>query len=278
MTGREDEPGPGADRLSPETRRVYDGAWQAFVSWCASQDWPAALPVPPERVIAYVESLPPSLGPNGLKLRMAAIAEHPRERGSTSPTAHAAVRAALRRRQINEDVVLARLDSCGEDLAGLRNRALLLLVQAGGLAPADVAGLDRDDVRFGEGELVLSVRAADAPAGQPGQGVRLPRRRGDPLCPAQALERWLQRSGLSYGAVFRAVTVHGTLERRLGVVSLRCILRQIEVRAAAQAMPLGRRPVHGAWRKPVKGTGPKTARRSGASVPEPPARTPRRTR
>ena len=101
MTRCKDEPepadrdaagsGPGADRLSLETRRVYDGAWQAFVASCASQDWPAALPVPPERVIAYIESLSPSLGPNGLKLRMAAIAEHHRERGSTSPTAHAAV-------------------------------------------------------------------------------------------------------------------------------------------------------------------------------------------
>ncbi len=271
-------PGPGADRLSLETRRVYDGAWQAFVALCASQDWPATLPVPPERVVAYIESLPPPLGPNGLKLRMAAIAQHHRERGSTSPTVHAAVRAALRRRQMNGEAVLARLDSCGEDLAGLRNRALLLLVQAGGLAPADVAGLDREDVRFVEGELVLAVRAAEAPAGQPGQGVRLARQRGDPLCPVQGLERWLQRSGLTYGAVFRAVTVHGTLERRLGVVGLRCILRQIEVRAAAQAMPTGRGPVHGAWRKPATGKRPTKARRSCASAMEPPARMPRRAR
>ena len=278
MTGREDEPGPGADRLSPETRRVYDGAWQSFAAWCTSQDRPLILPVPPERVVAYIESLPLSPGPNGLKLRMAAIAEHHRERGSTSPTAHAAVRAALRRRQMKDEAVLARLDSCGEDLAGLRNRALLLLVQAGGLAPADIAGLDREDVRFGEGELVLAVRAAAASAGQPGQAVRLAPRRGDPLCPVHALERWLQRSGLSYGAVFRAVTVHGTLERRLGVVGLRCILRQIEVRAAAQAMPPGRRPVHGTWRKPAKGKRPKKTRRSGASAMEPPARMPRRTR
>ena len=271
-------PGSCAGRLSLETRRVYDGAWQAFIAWYASQDGPAVLPVPPERVVAFIESLPPSLGPNGVKLRLAAIAQHHRDRGSPSPTAHAAVRAVLRRRQMNGEAVLARLDSCGEDLAGLRNRALLLLVQAGGLAPADVAGLDREDVRFVDGELVLSVQAADPSAGQPGQAVRLARQRGDPLCPVHALERWLQRSGLSYGAVFRAVTVHGTLERRLGVVGLRCILRQIEVRAAAQAMPPGRRPVHGAWRKPVKGTGPTKARGSGASVPEPPARTPRRMR
>ncbi len=196
--------------------------------------------------MAYIDSLPPSLGPNSLKLRMAAIADHHGERQVASPTAHAAVRAALRRRQTVGESVLARLGSCGEDLAGLRNRALLLLIQVGGLAPADVAGLDREDLRFGNRELVLSVRPAEAPAEQPGQAVRLARRRGDPLCPAQALERWLQRSGISYGAVFRAVSVHGTLERRLGVVGVRRILQQIDAQAAAQAMPEGRKPARGA--------------------------------
>ena len=107
------------------------------------------------------------------------------------------------------------MESCGEDLPGLRNRALLLLVQVGGLTPAEVARIDREDLRFGAGELVLSVR-------------RL-RRRGDPLCPVQALERWLQRSGISYGAVFRAVSMHGRLERRLGVVSARRILQRIDI-------------------------------------------------
>ena len=224
------------------------------------------MPEPPEWIVAYVESLPPSLGPSGVKLRMAAIAEHHERRGVASPTAHAAVRAALRRRQTLGEAVLVRLDSCSEDLAGLRNRALLLMVQVGGLTPAEVVRIDREDLRFGEGELVLSVRPAGAPVEQPGQAVKLLRRRGDPLCPAQALERWLQRSGISYGPVFRAVTVHGTLERRLGVVGVRRILQQIVAQAAAQAMPEGRKPVRGAWRKAPKGTGALRVHTSGASA------------
>ena len=256
---------PGS-RLSLETRRVYAGAWHAFLAWHRSQGERLDLPVPPERVVDYIESLPPSLGPNGMKLRMAAIAEHHAERHVASPTAHAAVRAALRRRQTVSEAVLARLDSCGEDLAGLRNRALLLLIQASGLAPAEVAGIDREALRFGDGGLVLSVRPAEAPVEQPGQVVRLSRRRGDPLCPAAALERWLQRSGISYGPVFRAVTVHGTLERRLGVVGVRRILQQIVAQAAAQAMPEGRKPVRGAWRKAPKGTGALRVHTSGASA------------
>ena len=104
------------------------------------QGWPAALPVPPERLVAYIDSLPPSLAPNGVKLCMAAVAKHHTGHSMAPPTAHAAVRAALRRRQAVGEAVLVRLNSCGEDLAGLRNRALLLLIQAGGLTPAEVAG------------------------------------------------------------------------------------------------------------------------------------------
>ncbi len=256
---------PGS-RLSLETRRVYAGAWHAFLAWHGGHGERLNLPVPPEQVVDYIESLPPSLGPNGVKLRMAAIAEYHGRCGVVSSTAHAAVRAALRRRQVAGEAVLARLGSCGEDLAGLRNRVLLLLVQVGGLTPAEVAGLDCEDLRLGDRELVLSVRPAEAPVEQPGQEVRLARRRGNPLCPAQALERWLQRSGITYGAVFRAVTVHGTLERRFGVVGVRRILQQIVAQAAAQAMPEGRRPVRGAWRKVPKGKKGARVHPSGASA------------
>ena len=196
--------------------------------WCALQDTPLGspvLPVPPEQVVAYLDSLPPSLGPNGTKLRMAAVAGHHAQQRLTSPTTHAAVREALRRRQGDREAVQATLDSHGEDLAGLRNWSLLLLAQVGGLAPADVAVLDREDLRFEEGELMLSVRPAEAPARQPVQAARLARHRGDPLCPGLAEERWLQRSGVRYGALFRGVGVHGTVEQRLAVVGLRRILR-----------------------------------------------------
>ena len=241
--------------LSPETRRLYAGAWQVFVAWGLAAGEPIVLPVPPERIVAYIESLPTRIGRNGLKLRLAAIADAHRQQGATWQDGHAALRAALRRRQLPApDLALAdQLASCGEDLAGLRDRLLLLLMsQVGGLAPADIAGVDRGDLRFEDAALVVHVRASQAAADEPGQAVRLSRRRGDPLCPVAAIERWLQRSAIRYGAVFRAINRHGTLERRLGVVGIRRILQRIDKQAAAQATPPPRKLVRGAWRKPMK--------------------------
>ena len=89
------EPGSAGSGLSLQTSRVYAGAWQAFLAWHEGQDELPGLPAPPKRVVTYIESLPLSLGPNGVKLRMAAIAHHHEEQGMASPTAHAAVRTAL---------------------------------------------------------------------------------------------------------------------------------------------------------------------------------------
>lgn len=58
--------------------------------------------------------------------------------------------------------------------------------------------------------------------------------RGNPLCLASAMERWLQRYGISHGAVFRAISRSGTLERRLGLIGIRRLLRQIKIQAARQ--------------------------------------------
>ena len=119
---------PSGSTFSLEARRVYLGAWQAFLAWYHGQGERLELPVPPERAVAYIESLPLSLGTNGVKQRMAAIADRHEGPSMAYPTAHAAVRAALRRRQTVGEAVLARLESCGQDLAGLRNRTFLLLI------------------------------------------------------------------------------------------------------------------------------------------------------
>ncbi|NPD69851.1 hypothetical protein HN018_22160 (plasmid) [Lichenicola cladoniae] len=231
--------------LSPETQRVYAGAWRDFCIWRTGMGLGSSLPVPAEHVVAHIERLMPAASSSTVKLRLASIALHSNQPGSVSCTAHAAVRAALRRCQRAaegsiEQAVVTQLACCGEDLAGLRDRAVLLMNHVGGLAPADIAGLDREDLEFRNTEVVVRVRLPNAPVEEPGQPVHLPRRHGDPFCPAVALERWLQRSGILYGAIFQGVTVHGTLDRRLGVVGVRRILQRIETQAAAQAMPTAR--------------------------------------
>ncbi len=56
------------------------------------------------------------------------------------------------------------------------------------MAPADVAGLDREDLRFSKGEHALSVRPAKVPVRQPGQPARLVLLRSRLMLPASPVE------------------------------------------------------------------------------------------
>lgn len=240
--------------LSLKTQHAYAVAWQTFLNWCVAMSEPTSLPVPPERVVAYIEALPAGVGPGGLRLRLAALANAHRLHGVASPTGHVAVRAAQRQSQTSGPVahLADQLVGCGDDLAGLRNRAMVLMNEVSGLTLAQIVGLDREDLRFGDRALVLRVRPPQAAADDLGQTVRLLSHRGGPLCPVYAMERWLQTSGISRDAVFRAISRSGMLERRLGVVGIRRLLRQIKIQAIAQAAPEQRKPVRGAWRKQLK--------------------------
>ena len=120
---------------------------------------------------------------------------------------------------------------CSGDLAGLRDRALLLLA-AVGLDGEQLRGLDREHVRLtdtGGAELLVLD----------GAGLQAPRRvltlkRADPVracpvrgCPVRALGGWLRVSDCRFGPVFRKVDRWGNLEhRRLGADGLRRIWRR----------------------------------------------------
>ena len=110
--------------------------------------------------------------------------------------------------------------ACPGDLAGLRDRALLLLAAAG-LGRAALVSLDVEWVHFvGAGaDLVLQS--------QLGVERTVTVRRGASLgaCPVQALKNWMEATDSRFGPVFRKVDRWGNVEhRRLGTDAIRRIL------------------------------------------------------
>ena len=107
---------------------------------------------------------------------------------------------------------------CPRDLAGLRDRALLLLAANEQATGEEVLGLEREQIRFTEaGAEVRLPRAVP--------GVVLIRRDTTASCPVRALEDWLAASDTSFGPVFRKVDRWGNVEHaRLGPDGLRRIV------------------------------------------------------
>jgi integrase len=227
---------------SAHTRRAYAADWQAFSGWCAAAGQPA-LPATPEVVAGHLASLAGRLGPSGLRRRLAAIADRHRRGGHPWDPAQPLIRATLRRLTagpvaparpaavLGPAALRTLLASCGEDLAGRRDQALLLLAQASGLRRAALVALDREQLRFTAAGVVLEI-GRDA--------LELARAPDSDRCPVRALEAWLRQARIDYGAVFRRVTAAGTLEDRLSPQGVWRILRR-RAALARLRLPAGSR-------------------------------------
>ncbi len=246
------EPAPSgapADPIAPlhaaKTRQLYAGDWAAFAVWCRRQGT-QALPAAPDRVVAYLATLtgtgrPDDLGPGALARRVAAIGDRHRRHGHPPPGADPAVRAWLRAlrtaRPAAQDPappsrrapppspaqLARRAAACPGDLAGLRDRALLLLLAAG-LGADDLLGLDREHVRLADTGAMHLLLGDPAPAGGTGRVLALQRSPRLAACPVRALQDWLRVSDCRFGPVFRSVDRWGNVgHRRLTADGLRRI-------------------------------------------------------
>ena len=110
--------------------------------------------------------------------------------------------------------------ACPGDLAGLPDRALLLLAVSG-LGRAAVVGLDVEHIRLDHQDVTLQLVSTDRGP----RTVTLLNAAERRLCPARVLEDWLRSPETRYGPVFLKIDRWGNLEhQRLGTDALRRIL------------------------------------------------------
>jgi integrase len=199
------------------------------VTWCRNaQRLP--LPAEPATVAAYLDTLAGRLSHGALSRRVASIVDQHRQHGFASPATdpagkiilREARRSATRRRPLPPPAVqLARMAAaCPGDLAGLRDRALLLLAAATGLGRTALIGFDVEHLRFTAAGVELTIHGAGAR-----RTITVQRGASLATCPARALEDWLRSSDTSFGPVFRKVDRWGNVEHcRLGTDAIRRIL------------------------------------------------------
>ena len=210
--------------LAPATLKAYAADWAEFSTWC-QQKGVSALPATATTVAAYLASIAISHARSTLRRRLAAIGRAHRMKGVAWSTSHPAIRdtlAGIFRRHgmpqrqaaaIGTAELRALVATCGTDLAGQRDRTLLLLAFAGALRRSELVAVQREHITFtADGMKLLIPRAK---SDQEGQGVELgiPRGRKPETCPVRSMEAWLRTSGCAYGPVFRKVDRWGTVER-----------------------------------------------------------------
>lgn len=200
---------------SPATWRTYRSAWRGFVEFCARHGH-QALPAAPDVVADYITARAEEVTVPTIEVAVAAVGAAHEVAGAEAPIKHPLVSGALkgvRRRQrmrkprkvraIKLEMLAKMLAAMpGNDLAVVRNRALLATAWWGSLRRSEAVALEWGDLRFEVNGVELSIRVSKSD--QVGEGVVLapPRTQPEESCPATALARWRDASGSRSGPVF----------------------------------------------------------------------------
>jgi len=221
---------------APNTYRAYRAAWRAFAAWCAEHNFPA-LPAGPLTVADYLAHAAQHHKASTLGVHVAAIRAAHKAAGQPDPTADERVAATMRgirrvhgqppaqREPLTLDDLRALVRACGDDLPGLRDKALLLVGFAAALRRSEIVALDVEHVRING---VLRITIARSKTDQEGQGITktIPRLADQELCPVRALRAWLDAAGIASGPVFRSVNRWGKLGARLSAYDVARIVKR----------------------------------------------------
>ena len=204
---------------SANTRRAYRAGVRAWCAWCEAHALPC-LPGRAEDVVAFLaHERGRGLGVNTVDLRRAAIRYMHYIAGLPVPTAEALVsetmagmhRAAAdagdvpaKKLAATAEILRRLLAPIGDDLPGLRDRALLLVGFTGAFRRSELAAIRVEHVEARERGLRIALPRSKGERSGRVVSVAIPHGSAE-FCPVRALRRWLEAASISEGAVFRRI-------------------------------------------------------------------------
>jgi site-specific recombinase XerD len=207
------------------TRTAYAADWRDFEAWCGSHGL-VAIPATPETVAVYLSALA-ACGRkiSTIRRRCVAVAQVHQSAGHDNPAAHSGVKATIsgiartlgsapiKKAALTVDVLQRLVRKIPGDLAGLRDRALLLLGIAGALRRSELVALDATDVVRHPKGVVLTLRRSKTDQVGAGKSKAIPH--GRRLHVVATLDAWTTAANITSGPLFRGVRGSSVSPNRL---------------------------------------------------------------
>ncbi|MBQ7515928.1 MAG: site-specific integrase [Schwartzia sp.] len=215
---------------SDNTLRAYHADWNDFADWCRYHDV-TALPATPETIVNYLNDLTDvdaTVKANTVARRVTAISEnhiaagYDRERNPAKDSLVRATLSAIRRERgtfqhgkapiLYETLYL--LADCFEgkdDIASLRDRALLFLGFAGAFRRSELVNVRLEDLTFGPQGLTVFIPRAKGDQLGKGSTIAIPYAPEPSVCAVRAVKAWIEAADLHTGPLFHPITKTGTL-------------------------------------------------------------------
>lgn len=258
----DDEAGYVDAARAANTLRGYRSDWREFTTWCTNHHL-APIPATPATITRYLTDLAHAGAKTGtMSRRLSALKFAHQLRNLPDPTTNARVLAVwegIRRTHgappeqsapLMPPELFDVLDACPvtktwktkgrspePDLAGTRDRALLLVGFVAALRRSELAALTVDDIDDHVNGLVLTLlRSKTNQTGETTELVVLPRAANRDRCPVTALQQWLALAGIVDGPVFRGVGKNNRASTRaLNPGSINALVQAAVTRAGLDA-------------------------------------------
>ena len=203
--------------LAANTIRAHQSDMQHYSGWGGK------MPATPSEIAAYIAAFAGRLAVSTIERRIATLSKAHDTLGVENPCRSPLVQTTLRglRRKhgtaqkqakpLVKEELFAILDPRGDSMKDVRDRALLLLGFAGGFRRSEVVGLDVADIEHVRQGIIITLRHSKTDQEGAGRKIGIPRGRTR-HCPVAALTAWLDRAGITQGAVFCPINRHCQLQ------------------------------------------------------------------
>jgi site-specific recombinase XerD len=197
------------------TRAAYAADVRIFSAWCREQSL-CPMPASPATVAAFLaDQVQAGMKPSTLGRRLAAIKYRHKAAGEDSPADDEGVKAVLNGARRTLGVAPRKLAAATSEktigmatlvrpgLAGLRDRAILLLAFSLAARRSELVALDVEDLE--ECPEGLRVRIRKSKTDQEGVGATVAVCRGSIACPVAAVLDYIKAANITSGALFRRI-------------------------------------------------------------------------
>ncbi len=202
---------------SLNTARAYRADWRDWCAWCERS---GVIPTPaaPRAVRDYLVDLAAGKKVSTLRRRLAAIARAHKIAGYQFDRSDPVIQHAMRRlaRELGtapkgRDALMTAdlvglLKLVPNTLRGTRDRAILLIVFAGGLRRSEAVDLNINDLEWRRDGIAVHLRKSKTDQAGAGELVLVEYGKRESTCPVRALKAWLAGAKVESGAIFRLVT------------------------------------------------------------------------
>lgn len=203
---------------APNTIRAYKADMYEFITYC-DKTGECALPAAPKTVAAFLmQTVPQGVKSSTIRRKVSSISAIHRLSSLDDPTKHSEVRITQRKiyRQlgtrfdqaypITKTLLTKLLGSCGNDLHGLRDRALLLVAYESMRRRSELTSLRVEDIEWlaNDGATILLRKSKTDQYGS-GKWIYLSAET------THALRQWLSTTKIKGGLIFRGVRSSGAI-------------------------------------------------------------------